>query len=191
MVWKYTEVMEMRRTSLLAMVLAAGCITVCTAAGAQMAAAPAASAAKGPLAPLSESLTVTVHGKSRTFSVTELEAMPQKTLRVHNEHSGKDESYTGVLLSDLLAKCGLTFTKDTQKEFLHSTVRMEGTDKYYVYYSAAEISGELHTGSVIVAIKLNDGTLGIDGKFRMVSSEDSKPARWLRNMVSITVTEQP
>ena len=116
--------------------------------------------------------------------------MPQKTLTVHNEHSGKDESYTGVLLTDVLAKCGVVFSKDTQKKFLHSTLRMTGTDQYFVIYSAAEVSGDLHSGDVIVATKLNGGSLGIDGKIRMVSSEDKKPARWVRNLVAITMVEQ-
>jgi hypothetical protein len=146
--------------------------------------------AKAPLAPLSEKLTVTVDGNARTFSVAELEAMPQKTLAVHNEHSRKDESYTGVLLTDLLAKCGMVFSKDTQKKFLHSTLRMTGTDQYFVIYSAAEVSGDLHMGDVIVATRLNGGSLGIDGKIRVVSSEDKKPARWVRNLVSIAMVEQ-
>ncbi len=147
-------------------------------------------AAKAPLAPLSETLTVTVDGKARTFSIAELEAMPQKTVAIHNEHSGKDESYTGVLLTDVLAKCGVVFSKDTQKKFLHSTLRMTGTDQYFVIYSAAEVSSDLHSGDVIVATKLNGGTLGIDGKIRMVSSEDKKPARWVRNLASIMMVEQ-
>ena len=43
-------------------------------------------------------------GKAATLSVADLQAMPQKTVTVHNEHTKADESYTGVLLGDLLAK---------------------------------------------------------------------------------------
>jgi hypothetical protein len=49
-------------------------------------------------APPSTSLTVTVDGKAATLSVAELQAMPQKTVTAHNEHTKAEESYTGVLL---------------------------------------------------------------------------------------------
>ena len=47
-------------------------------------------------APQSTSLTLTIDGKATTLSVGELQAMPQKTVTVHNEHTKTDESYTGV-----------------------------------------------------------------------------------------------
>jgi len=40
----------------------------------------------------STSLTLTIDGKATTLSIAELQAMPQKTVTVHNEHAKADET---------------------------------------------------------------------------------------------------
>jgi len=138
-------------------------------------------------ASLSTSLTLTIDGKTTTLSVAELQAMPQKTVTVHNPHTKRDESYTGVELSDLLAKYGLALDRTTQRKVLHSYLRVEGTDHYFVLYSAAEVEGEIHNGDVIVATGMNGSGLGEDGAIKLVSSQDKKPMRWVRNITKITL----
>ena len=139
-----------------------------------------------PAAP-STSLTLAVDGKTTTLSVAELQAMPQKTVTVHNEHTKADESYTGVLLGDLLTKFGFPVDKTTQRKMLRSYVVAEGTDKYWVLFSVTEIEGSEHTGEVIVATSIGGKPLGDDGKFKLVDSGDKKPQRWVRNLSAITV----
>jgi hypothetical protein len=138
-------------------------------------------------APASTSLTVTVAGKATTFTVAELNAMPQKTVKVHNEHTKADESYTGVSLSDVLAKSGFTAVPATHHQMLRSYVSAEGTDKYWVLYSLTEVENSDHLGDVIVATALNAGSLGADGALKLISTEDKKPQRWVRNLAAITV----
>jgi hypothetical protein len=106
---------------------------------------------------------------------------------VHNEHTKVDESYTGVLLGDLLAKYGFPVDKTTQRKMLRSYLVAEGTDKYWVLYSVTEIEGSEHNGEVIVATNMGGKPLGDDGKFKLVDSGDKKPQRWVRNLKSITV----
>ena len=140
-----------------------------------------------PAAPASTRLTLTVDGKSTTFSVAELKAMPQKTVKVHNAHNNTDETYSGVLLGDLLAKAGFTADKSTQRKMLHSSLRAEGTDKYWVLYSLTEVEPTEHEGDVIVATSMNGVGLGADGELKLVSTEDKKPQRWVRNLTAITL----
>jgi hypothetical protein len=139
-----------------------------------------------PTAP-STSLTLTVDGKAATLSVAELAAMPQKTVTVYNEHMKANETYTGVLLGDLLAKYGLLVDKTTHRKMLRSYIVAEGTDKYWVLYSVTEIEGSEHNGDVIVATSMGGKPLGEDGQFKLVDSEDKKPQRWVRNLSAITV----
>jgi hypothetical protein len=138
-------------------------------------------------APPSTSLTVTVDDKPTALSVAELSAMPQKTVTVHNEHTKTDETYTGVLLGDLLAKYGLPADKTTHRKMLRSYIVAEGTDKYWVLYSVTEIESSEHNGDVIVATSMAGKPLGDDGQFKLVNSEDKKPQRWVRNLSAITV----
>ncbi len=142
--------------------------------------------AHAPASP-STSLTLTVDGNATTLSVAELQAMPQKTVTVHNEHTKADETYSGVLLGDLLAKYGFPVDKTTQRKMLRSYVVAEGTDKYWVLYSVTEVEASEHNGEVIVATSMGGKPLGIDGQFKLVDSGDKKPQRWVRNLSAITV----
>jgi len=138
-------------------------------------------------APASTSLTLTIEGKAATLSVAELQAMPQKTVSVHNEHTKADETYSGVLLGDLLAKYGFPVDKTTHRKMLRSYLIAEGTDKYWVLYSVTEVEGSEHEGSVIVAASMNGKPLGEDGQLKLIDSSDKKPQRWVRNLSAITV----
>jgi hypothetical protein len=135
----------------------------------------------------STSLTLTVDGKATTLSVAELQAMPQKTVTVHNEHTKTDETYAGVLLGDLLAKYGFPVDKTTHRKMLRSYLLAEGTDKYWVLYSVTEIEASEHNGEVIVATSMGGKPLGEDGQLKLVDSGDKKPQRWVRNLSAITV----
>jgi hypothetical protein len=65
----------------------------------------------------------------------------------------------------------------------------QGMDHYSVLYSLAEIDPTIHTGDVIVADTLDGQKLTQDGAFKMVSSEERRPARWVRNLTSISVVK--
>ncbi len=146
----------------------------------------------GPTAPVdhargkgvaSTALSVTVGGKTVSLTVAELETMPQKTVNVHNSHNKMDESYTGVALTDVLARAGVA----EGKPLLRSYVKAQGTDGYWVLYSGIEIEGASHGGDVIVATTQGGKALGENGAFQLVSSEDKKPQRWVRNLAGVTL----
>jgi hypothetical protein len=140
-----------------------------------------------PVSTPSTSLAVNADGKTTTFSVADLKAMPQKTVKVHNEHTKMDETYSGVALGDLLAKAGFVADKATQRKMLHSYLRIEGTDKYWVVYSLTEVEGSEHDGDVIVATSVDGKGLGADGELKLVSTGDKKPQRWVRNLAAIVL----
>jgi hypothetical protein len=135
----------------------------------------------------STSLTLTVDGRATTLTVADLQAMPQTTVTVHNEHTKSDETYSGVLLGDLLAKYGFPVDKTTHQKMLRSYLTAEGTDKYWVLYSVTEIEGSEHNGTVMVATSMGGKPLGEDGQLKLIDSGDKKPQRWVRNLSAITV----
>ena len=148
----------------------------------------AAAAVKRAPAQRSTSLTVTVNGVSRQLSLGDLANMPQSTLKVHNAHADRDEVYTGVAVADLLRAAGLAPSKEMQGILLRSYLQARGTDFYLVLYSASEVEPDLNTSSVIVATRVDGHELGDDGAFKLISSADKKPARWVRNLFSLTLT---
>jgi hypothetical protein len=135
----------------------------------------------------STTLTLTVDGKATALTVADLEAMPQTIVTVHNEHTKVDETYSGVLLGDLLAKYGLPIDKTTHQKMLRSYLTAQGTDKYWVLYSVTEIEGSEHNAQVIVATSMGGKPLGDDGQLKLIDSGDKKPQRWVRNLSAITV----
>jgi hypothetical protein len=133
----------------------------------------------------SANLTVTVDGKVTTFSAADLKQMPQKTITVKNGHTGAEESYSGVAVSDLLMKCGLA--AGPGKKVYHSYVRAEGTDGYWVLFSASELEGLLNGDDAVIAIAVDGKPLDGEGAFKMVATAEKKPARWVRNLATLTV----
>ena len=126
-------------------------------------------------------------GKSMIISAEEFAALPHKSVSVFNGHTNVTEKYSGVLIWDLLAKAGVPLGEELRGDRLLTGIIAEGTDKYAVLYSLAEVDSSLHTGDVIVADSVDDHKLEKNGAFQLVSTEEKHPARWVRNLAAITV----
>ena len=140
-----------------------------------------------PAASLSTQLTVTAGAAPITLTLADLQSLPQQTVTVHNAHTNADETYTGPLVSDVLAKAGLALSDKTEHPMLRMYLVAGGTDKYWVLYFAAEVQPGLHTAKVIVAIAKSSQPLGVNGQFQLLDNMDVKPARWVRNLNSLTI----
>ncbi len=114
--------------------------------------------------------------------------MPRKTVVVHNPHANADETYEGVLLADLLGKYGAPLGKDLHGAALAEYIVATGSDGYKVVFSLAEVDPSFHPGDVLVADTMDGKPLDAHvGPFRLVSTEDKRPARAVRNLVSLEV----
>jgi len=133
-------------------------------------------------------LTVTgLDGKTAAYSAADLKALTHKSITVYNEHAKANEIYSGVPLTDLLAKANVPAGPALRGKLFLLYVLAEGTDHYRVLYSLDETDPVNHAGDVIVADSLNGSPLTEDGAFKLVSSEDKRPARWVRNLTTVTV----
>ena len=138
----------------------------------------------------STQLTIkTYEGKTLTLSPEELAALPHKSVSVFNAHSKANETYSGVPLADLLSKVGVPLGESVRGKVFLTGVVASGVDGYGVLYSLAEVDPSIHTGDVIVADTVDGKKLDKDGAFKMVSSEERRPARWVRNLASISVVK--
>jgi Oxidoreductase molybdopterin binding domain len=128
-------------------------------------------------------------GKSITFTPEDIAAMPHKSVSVYNSHAKANETYSGVSLADLLGKVGVPLGESVRGKLFLIGVVAEGTDHYGVLYSLAEVDPSIHAGDVIVADSMDGQKLGKDGAFKVVSTEEKRPARWVRNLDQVTVVE--
>lgn len=155
--------------------------------------APASATAQQPMhhqraeARPSTSLMIHAGGQSLTLSVADLKALPQITVNVYNAHSKQNQTYTGPLVADVLAKADLRLSEQTQHHILDSYAVATGTDGYFVVYSGAELQPGLHKAQPIIAIAESGKPLTTSGAFQLIDPSDVKPARWVRNLDSLTV----
>jgi len=154
-----------------------------------LAQAPATTGASAaPAAGANDQLKVSAYTKPDILKlkVADLKAMPRTTVSVHNEHSKADETYTGVRLADLLVKLGAPLGHDLRGAGLAGYVVATGSDGYVAVIALAEVDTTFHSGEVIVADTMNGVALDEkSGPFKLVVTEDKRPARWVRNLVSL------
>jgi hypothetical protein len=142
-----------------------------------------------PTVPSTQLTIRALDGKSMTLKPEDIAALPHKSLSVYNHHTKTNETYSGVPLADLLAKVGVPLGESVKGKLFMIGVVAEGTDHYSVLYALAEVDPSIHTGDVIVADSVDGQKLGKDGVFKLVSTEEKRPARWVRNLSEVSVVE--
>jgi hypothetical protein len=130
-------------------------------------------------------LTITFGGKSAQWTAATLAALPHTTLTVYNAHAKANQTYTGVPLIELLTPLGVPAKPHGNDLRLYLVA--EGADGYKVVYSVAEANPDLHEGTVIVADSMDGKVLADSGPLQLVATGEKRPARWVRNLVSVRV----
>jgi hypothetical protein len=143
----------------------------------------------GPAMPSVQLKVVGLDRRSISFTPEEFAALPHKDVTVLNQHSQVTEKYSGVPLAYLLSKVGMPMGDKIRGKLLLTGVIAEGTDAYRVLFALGEIDPATHVGDIIVADAVNEHKLDRDGAFKIVSTEEKRPARWVRNLTSVTVVE--
>ncbi len=136
-----------------------------------------------------DSLVLTAEGYHApvALSLAEFRALPHVTVTVHNGHADKDETYSGVALSTLLAMINAPIGKGLRGESLATYLVATGTDGYSVVLSLAEVDPSFHDGQILVADARDGQPLGKNGPFQLIVTEDKRPARWVHNLDSIAL----
>lgn len=149
-------------------------------AAAQQAPATAAASSNDVL-----SLLAPAHDPLR-LTAADMKALPHISVTFHNAHTNADETYSGVRLADLLAKMGAPLGSELRGKALSDYVVATGSDGYKSVLALGEIDPSFHPGEVIVADTMDGKPLdGHSGPFKLVVTEDKRPARSVRNLVSI------
>ena len=134
-------------------------------------------------------LTITAGPNERgVFTPQTLKEYPHTTVTIFDHHTNANEAYSGVPLVDLLAHLGVPHGKALMGKALADYIVATGSDGYKSVVALGEIDPDFHPGVVLIADTLDGKPLGAKtGPFRLVVSEDKRPARSVRNLVSIEV----
>ena len=134
------------------------------------------------------SLSSYYHPEKMILSIADIKSLPHTTLTVHNVHTDADETYSGVPLISLLAKLNGPIGKELNGMDFAGYVIATATDRYVAILSIAEIDPTFHPGQVLIADSMNGKPLDTqNGPFKLIVTEDNRPARWVRNLISIEV----
>ncbi len=127
-------------------------------------------------------------GERGVFTPATLKDYPHVTVTIFNHRINKKETYSGVPLMDLLAKLGVPHGNTLRSKALAEYIVATGSDGYKSVVALGEADPTFHPGVVLVADTLDGQPLGAaTGPFRLVVSEDKRPARSVRNLVEIEV----
>lgn len=104
---------------------------------------------------------------------------------------GKALDCEGVGLSDLLRKAN-GLSAELRGPALASYVLVSARDGYRVVYSLAELDTSLGKRQVVLADQCNGQPLtDEEGPLRLIAADELRPARWVRQVQSITVVRAP
>jgi hypothetical protein len=130
-------------------------------------------------------LKITFGDKSAEWTPAALAALPHKTETAYNGHVKACQAYSGVLLIDLLTRLGVA-EKPHGKD-LRLYLVAEGADGYKAVYAVAEVNPDVNEATVLVADAMDGKSLDENGPLQLVATGEKRPARWVRNLVSIRV----
>jgi DMSO/TMAO reductase YedYZ molybdopterin-dependent catalytic subunit len=141
------------------------------------------------LAPLYGQDTLVISGdvaSPLTLSKADLAKMPRASVTLNVE--GKESTYEGVLLYDILTQAGAPLGKQLTGKALASYILAEARDGYQVVYTLAEIDPSFTGNKIIIADTVNGKPLVQDqGAFRVVVPGEKKAARSVRMVEKISV----
>jgi hypothetical protein len=115
--------------------------------------------------------------------------MPASTVTatVSTAHGSEPHTYTGVLLSDLLATVGVSATAGQKS--LGMSVSVMASDHHWATFSLAELDSQLGSTSALVAYQQDGQFLEASGMAELVVPSDKQTDRWVKNIVSMYVYE--
>lgn len=125
--------------------------------------------------------------KPYTLTLADLAKMPRVKVSPKDSDSTNYE-YSGVLLSNVLAKGGATLGKDLQRQNLTKYVIIEAIDGYQVVFSLAELDADFTDEKIILADTVdNEPLLSTEGSFRIIVENDKRAARCIKQVTSIKI----
>ncbi len=134
--------------------------------------------------------SVKVSGEVTTPLDLKLNDMQQftQTEVIHKEKDNKDHTYSGVVLSAILQKAGVTLGKDLRGKNLTKYVLVEASDGYRVVFALAELDKDFTDRTIILASQVDGKLLPPgEGPFRIIVQDEKKAARCIRQVTNIKV----
>jgi DMSO/TMAO reductase YedYZ molybdopterin-dependent catalytic subunit len=134
--------------------------------------------------------TVKVTGEVITpleLKLADLKQFTQTEVK-RKDRDGNDHVYSGVVLSAILQKAGVTLGKDLRGENLTKYVLVDASDGYQIIFALAELDEGFTDRTIILADQMDGKPLPPgDGPFRIIVQGEKKPARCIKEVTGIRI----
>jgi hypothetical protein len=131
---------------------------------------------------------LTIDGEvSRTFTLAELRALPRVSVTAA-EHDAAPARYEGVALAKVLEVAGLAMGTALRGPRLATYLLLTASDGYRVVFALPELDSAFTDRQVVIADRREGADLDArHGPLRVVAAGEKRPARWIRQLVRISV----
>lgn len=131
---------------------------------------------------------VLADGHAVDLSPTVLAPLPKQTIT--GTSHGKTASYEGYDLRTVLSAVGIAPVESLRGKQLATYLVVTAADGYQVVFGLAELDRTLGNTLVLLTDSEDGQPLSkLDGPWRLVVPDDQRPARWVRQVVSIRVVQ--
>jgi hypothetical protein len=112
----------------------------------------------------------------------------KQTEVVRKDRDGKNHTYSGVILADILQKVGVSLGKELRGENLTKYALITASDGYQVVFALAELDKDFTDRTIILADTIDGKPLAPgDGPFRIIVQDEKKPARCIKQVTGIKI----
>jgi DMSO/TMAO reductase YedYZ molybdopterin-dependent catalytic subunit len=120
------------------------------------------------------------------LSSSDLARMARRSVKAKDQ--GHESVFDGVLVADVLKKAGVRQGTELRGEFLAFYLLVEAADGYRVVFSLPELDDAFTDRLVLLADRKDGKPLNErEGPFRIIVPDEKRPARWVRQVVALTV----
>jgi hypothetical protein len=118
---------------------------------------------------------------------SDLAGMARRSVKAKDQQ-GHEFVFEGVLVADVLKKAGVRQGTELRGEFLSFYLLVEAADGYRVIFSLPELDEAFTDRLVLLADRKDGKPLNErEGPFRIIVPDEKRPARWVRQVVALTV----
>lgn len=133
-----------------------------------------------------QTLQINTDGQSTTVTAQQIAKLPHLTVNV-KDHDVPAQ-FEGVPLATLLSGAGIQLGDKLHGARLAEVLLAEAADSYKVVFALAEIDPAFAMREIIIADKRDGKPLDAkEGPFRMVAPGDKRPARWVRQVITLSI----
>lgn len=138
----------------------------------------------------SQDVALTVNGEVEQelkLSLAELAKLPHKSVKA-KEHNGKEASFDGIPLNEILQRAGVKFGEHLRGKALATYLLVTAKDGYTAVFALPELDPAFTDRTVLLVDRKDNQALSTpEGPLRIVVPDEKRHGRWIRQVQTLTI----